>query len=316
MKPFARLKETVATVKSGLHEEHNHHEGTPINPDSLTSAFKRISHECNKLALSYRSKPVPTEVEADAMVKGLEAALIDGLLKAFIINTSEKKAATYNKTVKVLCLDVLEAVEWFSDILPSSSDELLKRVGNVWQKCEEVNLPKGHVKAVAEALNKEKYLINDAINELNDSLEEESDEWSDEAKDQLMPPSLGLLKVALNLMKKVISTMNKGQEEVIEESERISTHLKQLSCFVDDFALTLYPPLDTAEITDKSVQLIDFLNRFLEEVMLEKETSLLFGNKEDEEVDKWRKFLLKALKHNSDKLSIYLTKLDMNQMTL
>ena len=326
----------MKTAKIGLGEAP--HDAEVDNLDQvralLVKAGQQIMHESNKIALSYRNKPLPNKEDADLMVKGLESALLNKFLNAFRINNI-KNAKTYNKAVKCVCLDVLAAVEKFTNILPSSSkfficilnnssiiiiicilgQDVLTKVGGIWEKCEklEQSLPLNPIEAVIDQLRREKGMINDAIDELNEALEDDEDDgWSEQVRQELIPPASALLKVALNLMKKLIGAMNKCELNAIEDCENVLSSTTLLSSHVDDFALTLYPPSEPAEVKEKSQTLLELLRTVLEHELAEKKN--LFAKQE--EMEKWRTFLIKALEHNSDKLSLYLTKCAMTQLNV
>ena len=175
--------------------------------------------------------------------------------------------------------------------------------GLVMSKCEAVKyLPKSNKMACIGLIKDQYDILKDALSELEevknddfvDDFGDSVEQWT-ENDHQLINPSMGLIKTSIVLVKKSSDTIKKsGLEESSEqflEYDTIFENISKLSAFVDDLALSLYPPLNWSECKQSN----QILKAALEDVLLCL-SSLHFMK--SEEANKWREFVGKAVIHN------------------
>ena len=187
---------------------------------------------------------------------------------------------------------------------------LLQAVGLVWEKCEPISegrLPRGNHDAGHQILAKQRGLLKDALEELEEAWQASQDDvdddedfgtWEEDEK-ELVPPTIGLLKAALNLGKKAGQALKqKGSSTNAKEVQEVDQFVmvcERLSPAADDLAMAAYPPVDRNALEARAKDLVaackDALAK-LDGVHFVKDTKF----------EDWGPFLGKALDHNITKL--------------
>lgn len=195
----------------------------------------------------------------------------------------------------------------------SKRQEALQKVGEIWQKYDEIKnkMPRCNKMAVHQMIQNEKDLVQDALTELEDAKKyytksdveiDEDEKWS-EAEMKLVAPSIGLLKTAMATLKRIQTSLlqngNANELKTVQEMDDILSHCQKISPLVDDLAMPLYPPisLDDVEAESKNLsqELIEIINKL---------KTVHFVT--DKEYDEWGTFILKAIDHNMTKINVAL----------
>ena len=86
-----------------------------------------------------------------------------------------------------------------------------------------------------------------------DAEEEDENKWTESDKKLLMS-CLGMIKVSKSLLKKCQQAIQKNGQcdmtERIAELDRVGDEVVRVSPLVDDFILSLYPPIDTETVQE------------------------------------------------------------------
>lgn len=281
--------------------------------ENLTAVLKM---EVNKMALvvdvsdAKSAKNSPGDVEK--LCKNIEQICVT--LWSTYLRLSPKAGKTLCQSIGQTCQMIIKST---CDLLVNLSklskrSEALQRVGEIWEKVDQVqnSAPKDNVQAVCQQLQAQKSLVQDALNELEEAKNNDTQGQDDEfmleetwSQSQLLilQPALGLFKTTSALLKKVIQSVkqNGTLENALEMDTVLDSCLKISPC-VDDLAMPLYPPMALNEVETQSQLLIEALKDILEKLKY----STLVTNKEYEE---WCTFFLKAVDHNSSKLTVALT---------
>lgn len=277
----------------------------------LGMTFKAVSTEATKLTMAFSSPPRPDAKEAQPLISGIEKSTLS-LLSVFYSLPIEAGKTLHNKLHRMV-ITILTSVQSLANIIKTEgfegSKHQLQSTGGVWEHCDSFpQLPKNNKDAVLFSARQNIELVGDALDEISSAVteepedhssqsSEETDSWTENDK-KILSPALGLIKAARSCMKKVtIALRNNGHsntQEQIKELDELHEVLEQVSPFVDDFVLSLYPPLRKEAVGEESQQLADGLLSLLKKAMSTHITT--------EADSDWLEFLSKAVHHNLGKL--------------
>ncbi len=276
-------------------------------------------------------KPRPSATDGRDLCKGAEAAALS--LLATFLTWKPRWGKHLGRELLQHCQGAMEAaVDFAGTVRKDEAEEAsLQAVGRVWERCDLLASAgdkdkKGKgvmsldgVSACARVLQREREVVRDAIAELKEAVEsggEEDDDddddfglkWSEGDKD-LGRAGLGLMNVAQTLLKKVSESEPDGEAVEMRDLDKITDELFMLSALVDDFALTLYPPIEDDEVEKTSKDLTAFLVKVIE----------LQGELEGIKLrdhPSWGPFLRKATDHNVAKLTTKLAERKVQNLSL
>lgn len=332
---FATLRDNLRNVAAALETDAPRGDKLITSPgewQQYWSTFEgyaaSVSQSCHALAITFRSLPLPSSDDAGDMKAKLEVAAV-GVLQAHA-SLSPHLGKRFVRQVRSSSLDVVTAALTFVDeafckgypkthdgLLP---DDVLPLVGVVAEKCQCLpSLPRTPVLLIHAELQRQSQLVNDALSELEEarnegggmSDEDEFDVTYTEDDLKLLMPALGLFKTVKALIKKVSQTVKKhGKADTVEniqQLEELSDICARISPCIDEYSEVLYPPIEPEQVRAKSSVIIQLSNDI---------HSTLIGKhySNDEEVNQWREFLLKALKHNETQVEVALTGQELSKM--
>ncbi len=312
---------------------------------SLRVAARALAQECNKLALSFRSRPHPTPEETLSICAGMESSLV-ALLSTVYSMDAAVLGRHLRKEVRCACAeateaagDLVRAVRGAAAASTSSEESILRAVGCVWENCDRLSedgkgLSKDGAEACLKVLRAERDVIKDAVFELEEALEDDGDEagggeeepaaadcaWTDQDR-KLASTGVGLTKVAHATLKKSVEVVRGKQEgaaanrELLEEMDAVTAIATKVSPKVDDFAMSLYPPADAREATTTAAALVGAVAETLQAFAGERQ-SLLLVLEERGQGGHWVDFLTKALDHNREKVDTILAERQMGEMAI
>ncbi len=250
----------------------------------LRSAAARLSHEADKVALAWRNPPPPSTSDAVEIANALENASVT-FLAAFLAlgaDAGENVTAEVSAACRALLEDCLSLVTALAD--EAGSDGKHERAsslqvgGILWTSSKRIadgEVSRDNAAACSKAIDREQLLVKDAFDELQEclgasdpegDLSELGQSWSKEEM-ELVPPGIGLVKVARYLLKKTSSALQQFGR-VQHKSDRLEMDLAVSVCrevcpLVDDFALSLYSPIDIEKLKESSEKLKDALESIL-----------------------------------------------------
>jgi len=283
-----------------------------IDFDHLTLGLK---HEVNKLALlvDVNDKKKPNDEDIEQLCKSVEQICVT--LWSSFLRLSTKSGQTLCQCIADSCQSIIRSTCALMVNLSKCSKrhESLQKVGEVWQKYDEIKgkIPRENAQAVQLKIQDQRDMVLDALSELEDSkkiqaeviFEDEDEKWS-QAELSLLAPSMGLIKTANAVLKRIQTSLKENGHpygfEFVQDMDNILSHCQKISPLVDDLALPLYPPMALDEVENESKN----LSQELIEIINSLKTVHFVSDKDCEE---WAAFLLKAVDHNMTKINLALT---------
>ncbi|XP_023225705.1 cyclin-D1-binding protein 1 homolog [Centruroides sculpturatus] len=214
-------------------------------------------------------------------------------------------------------LNIFEAVKDLCiEAKAQRSTGQLKSVGTVWEKCNILqSLPKDNKDIVLVIFRDQLNIVQDALEELQQNIENENESnledlnpfngfrlqpssWTEENR-LVLAPSSGLIKTARVCIKKINKAISSrgssDSENLITELDHMADLVKSISILVDDFVLSLYPPMNYAAVQQHAEALKDHLLK-----LLDKTGQCHFCQDDDVQ---WIDFLKNAVNHNYGKIN-------------
>lgn len=283
----------------------------------MDGAAKLVSHESTKLCMMFNKPPLPTVEECEGLVSSMESSCIALLSTYFKFSLSMGRCL--HKDMYFCILNILEAVkDLCNEAKAQRCSGQLKSVGTVWEKCNILQkLPKDNKDAVLIIFRDQLNIVQDALEELQQNIENgnESDfdieeltpingyrltqqlSWTEEDR-RILAPSLGLIKTAKACTKKITKAIdhhgNCDTENSVNELDKMAELVKSVSIMVDDFVLSLYPPMAYVSVRQHAEDMKDHLLKLLNEARQSH-----FYVDDDET---WITFLNRAVNHNYGKI--------------
>lgn len=303
-------------LKGDTHSRQNEYNDTTEFWSNLIGAAKAVSHEATKLCMMFSKEPLPTPAACLAFADGLEHACVVLLMAFFSFPRSKGK--TLRRDLQISIFSLFQAAKDLCFDAKQNRSNLLQLIGTVWSKCEAIEkLPRDNKSAVLSIFQEQLATVQDALSEIQENMNPEHDEepdelppvapngltvqagtWSD-ADHQLLPPCLGLIKTVKASIKKIKSSIsNHGLEEdgdIIAQLDDISEICKSSSSLVDDFVLSLYPPMNHSVVKDQAFTLVEHTRKLISVAQ-----NSQFCSSADEE---WIAFLRTAVSHNWEKIT-------------
>ncbi|KAK3085437.1 hypothetical protein FSP39_003292 [Pinctada imbricata] len=284
--------------------------------DKMGKLFKAMSHEATKFSMAFSSEPCPKGEALVSLVSSMEKSVLAfvsvfyGLPKSQGLHLWRSTQRAVIQVLEDLCSLVKVVIEF-----GAGTQDQLKSTGMVWEDADLFpSLPKDNKEAISAQAKSNLSLVADALTEIEEAAdsdspmdemllgldgisEENDDTWSEDDK-TLLAPCLGLIKVTKTLIKKTEHAARKNGQCVtqgqIQELDDVGEVISRLSPSVDDFILSLYPPLDRSNMQEHANQLFTLHGKLLD--LLRKSH---FTTEDDE---KWVNFLFKANNHNWEKI--------------
>eukprot|EP00794_Sanderia_malayensis_P019190 gene19190-21112_t len=268
--------------------------------------FQAISKECTKLAVAYSKPPLPSRQDRKALLQAVlqSADVLRAWFLAFPRSEGKYLLTALKRPINALFEYIGDLVTSVKTEGCSESPQRLHLIGKIWKICESfASIPKDNKSAVLQHLSDSYKLLTDALQEIeqeiNDSNDNqfEEDNWTATDKSSL-PFCLGLIKTAKGTLKRLINNI-KSKGEVssvasVDELDKIGNSTQTFSSCVDDLVLSMYPPVDRANLLENA--------KFLAREM--KSCVALAGKchfMDDSDVMSLE-FLNKAIEHNLTKL--------------
>ncbi|XP_064467081.1 cyclin-D1-binding protein 1 homolog [Ornithodoros turicata] len=277
----------------------------------FNAVAKVVSHESSKLCMALAQPPAPTAEEQAALIAGLEKACLTFLSASTELPRSQGN--TLCSEVADSAWGILKAVQNLLQVFIVMSTSHLQAVGTVWEKCSVIeHIPKDNKEAVSSILSGQYGIIQDATEELEtairtDDTEAESGEripvrngftqprrstWSMQDR-QLLSPGLGLVKTARNTMRKVVAAVgSRGKCDTLEDNDeldKVADLVRMSSAYVDEFVMSLYPPVFTVAVRNNAEE----LKRHILSILDATRNSHFYDSSEE-----WVGFLESVVAHN------------------
>ncbi|XP_076358152.1 cyclin-D1-binding protein 1 homolog isoform X1 [Tachypleus tridentatus] len=281
----------------------------------LSETGKMVSQECTKLCVAFSQPPLPSVPETQSLVNSLESSCI-ALLSAFHA-LPKSQGLTLHKDLRLCVLNILKAVQDLCVEAKNESGHQLQSVGNVWEKCNNLqSAPKDNKTSVLTVFKDQVTMVQDALDEFQESMEQEDSlypdlahipirngfqipdqtGWSEEDL-QLLPTFLGLLKASKACIKKtksIIATQGQcDREQDNNQLDSLASIVQTLSSHVDDFVLSTYPPVIHNNVRQQATILAEGLKELINTA---NSSHLCEGD------HSWTEFLLGAINHNYQKV--------------
>lgn len=271
-----------------------------------------VSKECTKLAVAFSKPPMPTDKDTELLIRDVAQA-IDVLVawyKAFPLSEGQILNNVLQKCVNAIIYAVCEFLESVENNKCSGGKGRLTSTGTVWECCDKFKtLPQDNTTAAVNEINVCYKLVSDAmteveetvkehdehiLNSIDDMSDEEDENWS--ASDRaLVKPCIGMLMASRGLLKKSKSLLNKNSNISNTEVDMLVDVILSVSPSVDDFVMSLYPPLFRTNLMDRAFELETCIVKIINYIR-----SLPSFNTEEHS---WSDFVEKAVHHNFNILS-------------
>lgn len=261
------LETNLAVSCDQLSEDTPSRENDIFNKDTFWNDFigatKLVSHEATKFCMMFNKKPWPTYEECESLITSIESTCLS--LVTVFFSLPKTRGKTLHKEIRLYVYFIIRAVKELCSAAKHESTQPLHTVGNVWEKCEEVeSLPKDNRDAVLALCQRQHDTIEDASLELMDAIENEQEEdfeltvltprngmrippltsWTDSDRNVTLPCS-GLVKAAKACVHKTLAAIaERADAENARELDAIADIVGGSSALIDDFVLSLYPPVD------------------------------------------------------------------------
>jgi len=311
---LTKLEEKLEIARRDISEDPPTLDGSTFNKETFWKNFiaatKLISHEATKFCMMFSKPPLPSQEECQKLADKIESTCFSFIAVFFTLPKSKGKLL--HRDIRYYVISVLQGMKELCTAAKNHSTTQLQTVGNVWEKCEAVeNLPKDNRDAVVSLCRGEHDVVQDASQELMDALENDDDSsdeffvprvnglsvpnssWTDSDRHVLLPCS-GLIKATKACLKKTLLALsergNGDDERCISELDNIADIVKMSSSNVDDFVLSLYPPMNHTAVKDQASIVRNTCKDILSCVR-----GSHFCSQQDEE---WVTFLEKAVDHN------------------
>lgn len=314
---FITNLETICDqLKGATHSRQNEDFNTTEFWRNLTGAAKLVSHEATKFCMMFSKQPLPSPTACKSLVDSVENKCVTLLMVFFSFPKSKGK--TLHRELQILIFSILQAVKDLCLDAKQNSSNQLQLAGTVWSKCEATEkLPRDNKSAVLSIFQEQLATVQDALSEIQENMNSEheeepnelpvappnglslqTDRWSD-ADHQLLPSCLGLIKAVKASIKKIkMSISDRAVEEdgeIIAQLDEMSEICKSSSPLVDDFVLSLYPPMNHSVVKDHAFALVGHARKLLSTAQNSR-----FCVSADEE---WIAFLRTAISHNWEKVT-------------
>jgi len=288
-----------------------------------------LAQEANKMAIAFKSEPLPIPEETRAMCAQVEQKTV--LILSLYLSLPPGCGKHLLTTVGTMCseavaglIELVKFLELKESVTESDQEAMLLIVGSVWEKCDAIakKLPSTNWECCSDMIHAQRALVGDATKELEEALKLAIDEekireetvadddedsfcpgetWS-QTERLLVPRGAGLLKTAAAILKKAAEAVREPSHanrisriEVNNEIDKLTELCLSISPIADDLSWSLYAPIDKESLMQNGHKLRIALQDILEFV----KTHDSVGDGNDE---RWVKFLDEALEHNWSKL--------------
>lgn len=322
---FSYLTENLQAVIEQLKD------GSSTRPDApdfqfesfwtrMGTCVKAISQEATKLCLACSEPPLPSPLVLQPLIDGIERCSL-ALVSAYY-SLPPSQGLTLRKLVTNSVVELISALQTLIVSLNTSdvakSKRHLQSTGSVWEICDKFpGLPRDNKEAVIFQAKETLELISDALEELEESLKGSHNDLDqmlnscsvDDDEDDISPKiwcdsdrhvvtaSVGVIKTAKAMMKKLIKVIDTSGRcdtlDVVAQLDDFANVVSTMSPAVDDFVLSLYPPVKTDAVSINSQHLISVLRHLLS---LSKNSHFIASADST-----WFEFLDKAVDHNATK---------------
>ncbi|KAG8176846.1 hypothetical protein JTE90_001985 [Oedothorax gibbosus] len=280
---------------------------------NFIGATKLVSHEATKLCMVFQGQGMNSTDECKSLIDSVEKKCLT--LLAVFVTLPKSKGKTLHKEILLYVIGILQGMKSLCTAIRNQGNNQLQNVGDLWEQCGNVeNLSKNNQDAVVAVCREQHDMVQDASQELMDSLDSEAQDMDDDLSqlpplngnpilpDQAWTPSdrnvllpcSGLVKAAKACLKKTMQAIahrgDASNEAAVNELDRIAEIVKESSSIVDDFVLSLYPPMDHSVARGQASLVRNHSKELLSTVR-----NCHFCSAVDET---WVDFLEKAVDHN------------------
>ena len=192
-------------------------------------ASSALAQEANKMAIAFKSEPLPIPEETRAMCAQVEQKTV--LILSLYLSLPPGCGKHLLTTVGTMCseavaglIELVKFLELKESVTASDQEAMLLIVGSVWEKCDAIakKLPSTNWECCSDMIHAQRALVGDATKELEEALKLAIDEekireetvadddedsfcpgetWS-QTERLLVPRGAGLLKTAAAILKK------------------------------------------------------------------------------------------------------------------
>uniref|UniRef100_UPI00358E0382 cyclin-D1-binding protein 1 n=1 Tax=Myxine glutinosa TaxID=7769 RepID=UPI00358E0382 len=287
----------------------------------LGSSFQAVSQEATKLSLAFSQASLPSV----QTLKALTGLLVEAVQGAAIIFFSFPKplGLTLQKRVRTAVVDMVEGIlRLLGSVCDvphhSHTQGHFAYTGSVWEACDKsVNLPRDNMEALLEILQDQLDTVQDAINEFrlvqeeNDSeqfvsslnglvieTQDNQETYLSESDRQIMMSALSLVQMVKNTLRRLCHLVRKygraNEPACVAQLDDIADGARAFSASVDDFLLSIYPPVEHSDLRQHAEKLADLLKNVL--------NIMRFSHICPEEKRPWVSILLLSISHDLEKL--------------
>lgn len=311
-----QLSDAEVAEKSGAAESFNKDEFWR----KMVDVTHRVSHEATKMCLMFSKPPIPDAGTCQTLCQSLEMACLS-LISICNCEFPHQQGVTLRSQLQRCMSAVVNSVGCLiidlRDCDPKGKNGQLQATGRIWDACEKLeHVPKDNKTAVLQLISAHNDLVEDALRELNEAINEATsaehdeddgaedcetddddlgDKWKSSERD-IARTALGLVKTAKSYTKKLseIMTNKASATDFQQELDCIAVVVQRLSPVVDNFVLSLYPPMRKWMVMENAA----VLSALLKELLDAFRTTHCFSSEDTS----WYEFLYKAVDHNLAKV--------------